>query len=42
MAHRYNETDSAQNEAVEHDIVMVNIDGKWVEITEDREEGEDA
>lgn len=38
MAHRYNETDSAQAEAVEHDIVMVNIDGKWVEVTEDDSE----
>lgn len=38
MAHRYNETDSAQAEAVGHDIVMVNIDGKWVEVTEDDSE----
>lgn len=39
MAHKYNDFDSAQSECVEHDTVMVNIDGKWVEITE--EEGED-
>ena len=38
MTRKYNEYDSVQSEAVEHDIVMVNIDGKWVEVTEDDSE----
>lgn len=31
---RHNEKDSANTETVEHDIVMMNIDGTMVEITE--------
>lgn len=42
MAHKYNEHDSVQSESVEHDIVMVNVNGVWVEITEDEEGDEDA
>lgn len=35
---RHNEKDSANAETVEHDIVMINIDGGMVEITD--EDGE--
>lgn len=38
MAHKYNDFDSAQSECVEHDVVMINVDGKWVEVTEDDSE----
>lgn len=33
MAYKYNYDDSAQSETVEHDTVLVNIDGVMVEIT---------
>jgi len=39
MAFRFNQSDSAQTEAVEHDIVIEIIDGVPVEIT--AEEGEE-
>lgn len=26
------------SETVEHDVVMINVDGKWVEVTEDDSE----
>ena len=36
MAHIYNDADSANNaETIEHDIVLINIDGKMMEVTED-------
>lgn len=38
---RHNEKDSANPETVEHDIVMMNIDGTMVEITEDEEDETD-
>lgn len=37
MAFRFNYNDSAQSEAVEHDIVIEIIDGVPVEITADKE-----
>ena len=37
MAFRFNHNDSAQGEAVEHDIVIEIIDGVPVEITADEE-----
>ena len=42
MAHRFNYDDSAQTEIIEHDTVLVNIDGRMVEITAEKEDKEDA
>ena len=41
MAHRFNYEDSANAETVEHDIVLVNVDGRMVEMTADEEGEED-
>lgn len=38
---RHNEKDSANAETVEHDIVMMNIDGEMVEITDEGGEEND-
>ena len=41
MAFKFNHTDSVSAVNVEHDTVMENIDGVWVETTEDKEGEED-